>query len=109
MLRGNKNLTGALTGITAAVVGVVLNLALVFGAAIAAFSKTVAFGWLYGVDLWVLRTAQEHSSGLLTRQRASSRSSAARRSRGWRCSQGSFGAAAGCCRARSSRHSWRRG
>ena len=39
--------------------------ALVFGAAIAAFSKTVAFGWLYGVDLWVLRTAQEHSSGLL--------------------------------------------
>jgi chromate transporter len=33
-LRGNKNLTGALTGITAAVVGVVLNLALVFGAAV---------------------------------------------------------------------------
>ena len=31
MLRGNKNLTGALTGVTAAVVGVVLNLALVFG------------------------------------------------------------------------------
>ncbi|HEV2761589.1 MAG TPA: chromate efflux transporter, partial [Pyrinomonadaceae bacterium] len=34
VLRGNKNLTGALTGITAAVVGVVLNLALVFGAAV---------------------------------------------------------------------------
>jgi chromate transporter len=34
VLRGNKNLTGALTGITAAVVGVILNLALVFGAAI---------------------------------------------------------------------------
>ncbi|HZG54340.1 MAG TPA: chromate transporter [Pyrinomonadaceae bacterium] len=33
-LRGNKNLTGALSGITAAVVGVVLNLALVFGAAV---------------------------------------------------------------------------
>jgi len=33
-LRGNKNLTGALTGITAAVVGVILNLALVFGAAV---------------------------------------------------------------------------
>jgi chromate transporter len=33
-LRGNKNLTGALTGVTAAVVGVVLNLALVFGAAV---------------------------------------------------------------------------
>jgi chromate transporter len=34
VLRGNKNLTGALNGITAAVVGVVLNLALVFGAAV---------------------------------------------------------------------------
>jgi chromate transporter len=34
VLRGNKTLTGALTGITASVVGVVLNLALVFGAAV---------------------------------------------------------------------------
>ena len=34
VLRGNKDLTGAMTGITAAVVGVVLNLALVFGAAV---------------------------------------------------------------------------
>jgi chromate transporter len=34
VLRGNKQLTGALTGVTAAVVGVVLNLALVFGAAV---------------------------------------------------------------------------
>ncbi len=34
ILRGNKNLTGALSGVTAAVVGVVLNLALVFGAAV---------------------------------------------------------------------------
>lgn len=34
MLRGNKNLTGALTGVTSAVVGVVLYLALVFGAAV---------------------------------------------------------------------------
>lgn len=33
-LRGNKNLTAALSGITAAVVGVVLNLALVFGIAV---------------------------------------------------------------------------
>jgi len=33
-LRGNKNLTGALSGVTAAVAGVILNLALVFGAAI---------------------------------------------------------------------------
>jgi chromate transporter len=33
-LRGNRNLTGALSGITAAVVGVVLNLALVFGVAV---------------------------------------------------------------------------
>ena len=36
VLRGNKNLTGALSGVTAAVVGVVLNLALVFGAAVIA-------------------------------------------------------------------------
>ncbi len=34
ILRGNKNLTGTLSGVTAAVVGVVLNLALVFGAAV---------------------------------------------------------------------------
>ena len=34
ILRGNRNLTGALSGVTAAVVGVVLNLALVFGAAV---------------------------------------------------------------------------
>lgn len=34
ILRGNKNLTGALSGITAAIVGVILNLALVFGAAV---------------------------------------------------------------------------
>jgi len=34
VLRGNKDLAGALTGITAAVVGVILNLALVFGAAV---------------------------------------------------------------------------
>ncbi len=33
-LRGNRQLTGALSGITAAVVGVVLNLALVFGLAV---------------------------------------------------------------------------
>ncbi|HEY0005091.1 MAG TPA: chromate efflux transporter [Pyrinomonadaceae bacterium] len=34
VLRGNKHLTGALSGVTAAVVGVILNLALVFGAAV---------------------------------------------------------------------------
>ncbi len=33
-LRGNRLLSGALTGVTAAVVGVILNLALVFGAAV---------------------------------------------------------------------------
>ena len=33
-LRGNKLLTGALSGVTAAVVGVILNLSLVFGAAV---------------------------------------------------------------------------
>jgi chromate transporter len=40
-LRGNRNLTGALSGVTAAAVGVVLNLALVFGAAVI---------WPYGVS-----------------------------------------------------------
>ncbi len=34
VLRGNKNLTGALSGVTSAVVGVILNLALVFGVAV---------------------------------------------------------------------------
>ena len=34
VLRGNKSLTGALNGVTASVVGVILNLALVFGAAV---------------------------------------------------------------------------
>ena len=34
ILRGNKHLTGALSGVTAAVVGVILNLALVFGATV---------------------------------------------------------------------------
>ena len=33
-LRGNKSLSGALSGVTAAVVGVILNLALVFAAAV---------------------------------------------------------------------------
>ena len=33
-LRGNRRLQGALSGITAAIVGVILNLALVFGAAV---------------------------------------------------------------------------
>ena len=43
ILRGNKNLTGALSGVTAAVVGVVLNLALVFGATVV-FPNGVAGG-----------------------------------------------------------------
>jgi chromate transporter len=34
VIRGNRNLTGALSGVTASVVGVILNLALVFGAAV---------------------------------------------------------------------------
>jgi chromate transporter len=69
-LRGNKNLTGALSGVTAAVVGVVLNLALVFGAAVifpngltgsidwfsAAMSVVafVALYWLRAEVLWVV-------------------------------------------------------
>jgi len=71
LLRGNKSLTGALSGVTAAVVGVILNLALVFGAAVifpagsaaggvnwfAAALSVVAFVALYKfkVDvLWVV-------------------------------------------------------
>ncbi len=50
ILRGNKNLTGALSGVTAAVVGVVLNLALVFGAAVI-FSNglTDNVNWFAGI------------------------------------------------------------
>jgi chromate transporter len=67
ILRGNKNLTGALSGITAAVVGVILNLALVFGAAVilphgfsggvnwfAAVVSAAAFVALYRLKLDVL-------------------------------------------------------
>ena len=70
VLRGNKKLTGALTGVTAAVVGVILNLALVFGVAViwphgisgganwfAALMSTAAFIALYQfkVDvLWIV-------------------------------------------------------
>jgi chromate transporter len=66
-LRGNRNLTGALSGITAAVVGVILNLALVFGVAViwpaglaggtnwfAAGLSVVAFVALYRWKLEVL-------------------------------------------------------
>jgi chromate transporter len=69
-LRGNKNLTGALTGVTAAVVGVILNLVLVFGAAViwpdglsgsvnwfAAVMSVLAFVALYKLKvdvLWVV-------------------------------------------------------
>jgi chromate transporter len=70
ILRGNKNLTGALSGVTAAVVGVILNLALVFGGAVifpqglignvdwfAAAMSVVAFIALYRFKaevLWVV-------------------------------------------------------
>lgn len=72
VLRGNKNLTGALTGVTAAVVGVILNLALVFGVAViwphglnggtdwfAAAMSVAAFVALYRFKLdvlWVVLT-----------------------------------------------------
>ena len=68
VLRGNKNLTGALSGVTAAVVGVILNLALVFGAAVifpnglagniewfAAVMSAAAFIALYKFKVDVLR------------------------------------------------------
>jgi chromate transporter len=67
VLRGNKNLTGALTGVTAAVVGVILNLALVFGAAViwpgglsgnvnwfAAVMSVLSFVALYKLNIDVL-------------------------------------------------------
>ncbi len=67
VLRGNTNLTAALSGITAAVVGVILNLALVFGTAVvwpqgfsggtnwfAAALSVVAFVVLYRFKLDVL-------------------------------------------------------
>ncbi len=66
-LRGNQNLTGALSGVTSAVVGVVLNLALVFGAAVifpnsswqnadwfAAVLSIAAFIALYKIKMGVL-------------------------------------------------------
>ena len=69
-MRGNPHLTSALSGVTAAVVGVVLNLALVFGAAViwphglaggtrwvAVLMSAAAFALLYRykVDvLWVV-------------------------------------------------------
>lgn len=72
VLRGNKSLSGALTGITASVVGVILNLALVFGAAViwpegleggtnwfAALMSVAAFVALYRFKadvLWVVLT-----------------------------------------------------
>ncbi len=72
ILRGNKNLQGALSGVTAAVVGVILNLALVFGIAVifpqgfsgeinwfAAVMSTAAFVALYRLKaevLWVVLT-----------------------------------------------------
>jgi chromate transporter len=71
-LRGNKSLTGALNGVTAAVVGVILNLAIVFGAAVifprgltggvewfALFVSVAAFALLYKLKanvLWVVLT-----------------------------------------------------
>ena len=70
VLRGNKNLTGALSGVTSAVVGVILNLALVFGAAVifpagsasnpdwfAAVMSLISFVALYKFEaevLWVV-------------------------------------------------------
>ena len=49
-LRGNKTLTGALSGVTAAIVGVILNLALVFGAAVIFTDGTIGkMNWFAAV------------------------------------------------------------
>ena len=50
-LRGNKALTGALSGVTSAVVGVILNLALVFGAAVIFTSGSITDVNLFAVLL----------------------------------------------------------
>ena len=49
VLRGKRTLAGALVGVTAAVVGVILNLALVFGAAV-----IWPRGWAGGPDWFAL-------------------------------------------------------
>ena len=51
-LRGNRNLTAALSGITAAVVGVILNLAVVFGVAV-----LLPGGWGYPPNWFALALA----------------------------------------------------
>ncbi len=50
-LRRNKNLTAALSGVTAAVVGVILNLALMFGAAVILPNSQIDF---FALSLTVL-------------------------------------------------------
>jgi chromate transporter len=48
-LRGNRNLTSALSGITAAIVGVILNLAVIFGVAV-----LLPHGWGHAPDWFAL-------------------------------------------------------
>jgi chromate transporter len=64
VLRGNRNLTDALSGVTAAVVGVVLNLALVFGATV------IWPGGVNGQDRLVRRSYERVAFGALYRFKA---------------------------------------
>ena len=63
-LRGNHSLSAALTGITAAVVGVIANLA-VFFAVHTLFAETTAIGWgPFGIDVPDLATIKPVSVGI---------------------------------------------
>ena len=62
-LRGNRSLTSALSGITAAVVGVILNLAVVFGLAVL-FPR----GWTLAPDWFAVAVATAAFAALRTRR-----------------------------------------
>jgi chromate transporter len=62
-LRGNRSLTSALSGITAAVVGVILNLAVVFGLAV-----LFPGGWAQAPDWFAVAVATAAFAALLTRK-----------------------------------------
>jgi chromate transporter len=62
-LRGNRSLTSALSGITAAVVGVILNLAVVFGLAV-----LLPRGWAHAPDWFALAIASAAFTALFTRK-----------------------------------------
>jgi chromate transporter len=62
-LRGNRSLTSALSGITAAVVGVILNLAVAFGLAV-----LLPGGWTHAPDWFALAVGSAALAALLSRK-----------------------------------------